>query len=52
MNWYKILLKVFALGLNKLFEYTDKEIRTLVMENKELKKRLGIKEEEEIFPSK
>ena len=37
---------------NKLFEYTDKEIRTLVMENKELKKRLGIKEEDEIFPSK
>jgi len=35
---------------NKLFEYTDKEIKQLVLENKELKKRLGIKEDEEILP--
>ncbi len=36
---------------NKLFEYTDKEIRNLVMENKELKKRLGLAEDAEIFPA-
>jgi len=35
---------------NRLFEYTDMEIRHLVMENKELKKRLGLKEDEEVIP--
>lgn len=35
---------------NKLFEYTDMEIKQLVLENKELKKRLGIKEDEVILP--
>lgn len=35
---------------NKLFEYTDKEIRHLVLENKELKKRLGLKEDEDVIP--
>jgi hypothetical protein len=36
---------------NKLFEYTDKEIRNLVLENKELKKRLGLAEDAEILPA-
>ena len=35
---------------NKLFEYTDMEIKQLVLENKELKKRLGIKEDEAVHP--
>ncbi len=35
---------------NKLFEYTDMEIKQLVLENKELKKRLGIKEDEAVYP--